>query len=226
MYRMVVWTCLVGLAFAAASCGGAAEEPDEFADIWFQSFADGDFEAFRGSLAADAVLVDPAGRTFLFFDDHPVVSGWGVEDFDGDGSVTYADRHQATIALVGVNPLSLEWECTTVMQDQAECTTTAVDAFVDAAGGPPFVNVWRLTFEDGKIVILGEAGPVDPVAAEQAYEMQASGMRAYAGWVRDRYPDRYDTMFNGPCCSSPIIELPDSTAQHVELMTEYFAATS
>ena len=88
------------------------------------------------------------------------------------------------------------------------------------------MNVWRLTFENGKIVILGRAGPVDPVAAEQANEMQASGMRAYAGWVRDRYPDRYDTMFNGPCCSSPMIGLPDSTAQHVELMTEYFAATS
>jgi hypothetical protein len=224
MYRMVVWTCLVGLAFAAASCGGAAEEPDEFADIWFQSFADGDFETYRGSLAADAVFAGPNGESFLFFDDHPWVSARGVEDFDGDGSVTYADLHQATIALVGVNPLS--WECATVMQDQAECTVTVVDAFVAAAGGPPLVNVYRLTFEDGKIVVLGEAGPVDPVAAEQAQEMQASGMRAYAGWVRDRYPDRYDTMFNGPCCSSLMIGLPDSTAQHVELMTEYFAATS
>jgi hypothetical protein len=112
------------------------------------------------------------------------------------------------------------------MQDQAECTVTFIDAFVDAAGGPPFVDVHRLTFEDGKIVVLGEAGPVDPVAAEQAYEMRASGMRAYAGWVRDRYPDRYDTMFSEPCCSSPIIGLPDSIAQHVELMTEYFTATS
>jgi hypothetical protein len=223
MYRMVVWTCLVGLAFAVAGCGGAAEEPDEFADIWFQSFADGDVEAYRGSLAADAVFAGPDGESFLLLGDYPKLPG---EDFDGDGATSYADQLQAEIALVGVTPLSLEWECTTVMQDQAECTTTAVDAFVDAAGGPPFVNVWRLTFEDGKIVILGEAGPVDPVAAEQAYEMQASGMRAYAGWVRDRYPDRYDTMFNGPCCSSPIIELPDSTAQHVELMTEYFAATS
>jgi hypothetical protein len=55
--------------------------------------------------------------------------------------------------------------------------------------------------------------------------MQASGMRAYAGWVRERYPGRYDAMFNGPCCSSPIIELPDGIAHHVELMTEYFAAT-
>ncbi len=226
MHRTVVWACLIGLVFAVTGCGGAAQDPDEFADVWFQSFADGDFEAFRGSLAADAVFTDPLGGSFLFFDDHPWVGGfWGVKDFDGDGSVSFADLYQARLALVGVNPLSVEWECATVMQDQAECTVTAVDSFVDAAGGPPIVTVWRLTFEGDEIVVLGLAGPVDPVAAEEANEIQASGIRAYAGWVHDRYPDRYDTMFNGPCCSSLMIGLPDSTAQHVELMTEYFAAT-
>jgi hypothetical protein len=227
MHRRAVWACLIGIAFAATACGGAAQEPDGLADRWLQSFADGDFETYRGSLAADAVFAGPNGESFPLFGDYPRLSNlWGVEDFDGDGSVSYADRHQAAIALFEVTHPSWEWECTTVMQDQAECTVTAVDAFVEAGGGPPYEYVYRLTFEDGKIVVLGEAGPVDPVAAEQANEIQASGMRAYAGWVRDRYPDRYDTMFNGPCCSSLMIGLPDSTAQHVELMTEYFAATS
>ena len=126
------------MAFAVTGCGGAAQEPDEFADIWFQSFADGDYEAYRGSLATDAVLTDQLGDSYLFFDDHPWLSGfWGVEDFDGDGSVSFADRYQARIALVGVDPLSVEWGCATVTQDQAECTVTTVDA----AGGPPIVNV-------------------------------------------------------------------------------------
>jgi hypothetical protein len=222
MYRRVVWLCLVGMAFVATSCGEAADGPDEFADLWFQSFADGDVETYRESLADDAVFAGPEGESFLVFEDHPWL---GVDDFDGDGAVSFADGQQAALALVGVNPLSVEWECATVMQDQAECTVSTVDAFVDAAGGPPFVTVWRLTFEGEEIVVLGRAGPVDPVAAEEANEIQASGMRAYAEWVQDRYPDRYDTMFHGPCCSSLMIGLPDSTAQHVELMTEYFAAT-
>jgi hypothetical protein len=83
------------------------------------------------------------------------------------------------------------------------------------------VQVLRLTFEDGKIVILVKAEPVDPVATETL----RSEMRQYASWVQDRYPDRYDTMFHGPCCSSLMIEVPDSIAQHVELMKEYFETT-
>jgi len=226
MHRTVVWVCLIGLVFVVTACGEAAQEPDEFADIWLQSFADGDYEAFRGSLAADAVITDPRGDSYLFFDDHPWVGGiWGVKDFDGDGSVSFADLYQARLALVGVNPLSVEWECVAVTQDHAECTVTAVDAFVHAAGGAPIATVWRLTFEGDKIIVVGVAGSVDPVAAEEANEIRASGTRAYAAWVQDLYPDRYDTMFNGPCCSSLMIGLPDSTAQHVELMTEYFTAT-
>jgi hypothetical protein len=226
MHRTVVWACLIVLAFAVTGCAGTTQELDEIADIWLQSFADGDYEAYRGSLAADAVFTDPLGDSYLFFDDHPWVSGyWGVKDFDGDGSVSFADLYQARIALVGVDPLSVEWECVAMTQDQAECTVTTVDAFVGAAGGPPIATVWRLTFEGDEIVVLGLVGPVDPVAAEEANEVRASGIRAYARWVEDRYPDRYDTMFNGPCCSSLMIGLPDSAAQHVELMTEYFAAT-
>ena len=83
------------------------------------------------------------------------------------------------------------------------------------------VEVLRLTFGDGKIAILVKAEPVDPVATETL----RSEMRLYASWVQDRYPDRYDTMFHGPCCGSLIIELPDSIAQHVELMKEYFETT-
>ena len=226
MRRTVVCACLIGLAFVVSGCEGTTQEPDDFADIWFQSLADGDFESYRESLAADAVFTDRLGDSYLFFDDHPRLSGfWGVKDFDGDGSVSFADLYQARIALVGVDPLSVEWECATVTQDQAECTVTTVDAFVDAAGGPPIGTVWRLTFEGDKIVVLGLAGSVDPVGAEEANEIRASGIRAYASWVQDRYPDRYNTMFNGPCCSSLMIGLPDSTAQHVELMTEYFVAT-
>ena len=217
MYRRVVWLCLVGMALVATSCGEAADEPNEFADLWIQSFADGDVETYRESFADDAVFAGPEGESFPVFEDRL----FGVDDFDGDGAGSYADGHQAALALATVTNLSWEWDCTTVTQDQAECTITSVNAFVNAGGGPPIVQVLRLTFEDGKIAILGKAEPVDPVATETL----RSEMRQYASWVQDRYPDRYDTMFHGPCCSSLMIELPDSIAQHVELMKEYFETT-
>jgi hypothetical protein len=218
MYRRVVWLCLVGMVFVATSCGESADGPDEFADLWIQSFADGDVETYRESFADDAVFAGPEGEFFLFFEDHPWL---GVDDFDGDGAVSFADGHQATLALYAATNLSWEWDCTTVTQDQAECTITSVNAFVNAGGGPPIVQVLQLTFEDDKIAIFRNAEPVDPVAIET----ERSEMRQYASWVQDRYPDRYDTMFHGPCCSSLIIELPDSIAQHVELMEEYFETT-
>jgi hypothetical protein len=206
------------MALVATSCGEAADGPDELADLWFQSFADGDVETYRESFADDAVFAGPDGEFFLVFEDHPWL---GVDDFDGDGAVSFADGQQAALALAAVTNLSWEWDCTTLTQDQAECTITAVNAFVNAVGGPPIVEVLRLTFEDGKIVTLVKTEPVDPVAIE----ILRSEMRQYASWVRDRYPDRYDTMFHGPCCSSLMIELPDSIAQHVELMKEYFETT-
>jgi hypothetical protein len=210
-----VWLCLVGMALVATSCGEAADGPDELADLWFQSFADGDVETYRESFADDAVFSGSEGEFFPVFEDHPWL---GADDFDGDGAVSFADGQQAALALATVTNLSWEWDCTTVTQDQAECTITAVSAFVNAGGGPPIVEVLRLTFEDGKIAILVKTEPVDPVATETLW----SEMRQYASWVRDRYPDRYDTMFHGPCCSSMMIELPDSIAQHIELMKEYF----
>jgi hypothetical protein len=218
MYRRVVWLCLVGMAFVATSCNGSADGPDEVADLWIQSFADGDVETYRESFADDAVFAGPEGDFFPVFEDHPWL--W-VDDFDGDGAESFADHHQATLALYAVTNLSWEWDCTTVTQDQAECTITAVNAFVNAGGGPPIVEVLQLTFEDDNIAIFRKGEPVDPVAIETL----RSEMRQYASWVQDRYPDRYDTMFHGPCCSSLMIELPDSIAQHIELINEYFETT-
>jgi len=215
MYQRVVWLCLLGMVFVATSCGEATDGPDEFADLWFQSFAEGDVETYRETFADDAVFVGPEGESFLVFEDHPWL---GVDDFDGDGAVSFSDHQQATLALASVTNLSWEWDCTTVTQDQAECTITAINAFVDAGGGPPIVEVLRLTVEDGKIAILVKAEPVDSAATETL----RSEMRHYASWVQDQYPNRYDTMFHGPCCSSPMIELPDSIAQHIELIKEYF----
>ena len=188
----------------------------------FQSFADGDVEAFRDSLAVDAVFAGPNGESLPIFGDYPRLEGLlGVDDFDGDGATSYADRIQAALALSEATHLSIEWDCATVTEDQAECPVTTMSAFVEVGGGPPYVNVWRLTFEDGKVAVLGEAGPVDPTSDEQAYKVEQSEMREYAAWVEDRYPDRYDALFHGPCCSSPIVRLPGQIAQHVELMTEY-----
>ena len=226
MHRTIVWACLFGLMITATACGDAAQEPDERADLWFQSFADGDVEAFRDSLAVDAVFAGPNGESFPIFGDYPRLEGLlEVEDFDGDGATSYADRFQAALALSEVNPRSIEWDCVTVTEDQAECTVTTMSAFVEAGGGPPYVNVVRLTFEDGKVAVLGEAGPVDPTSDEQAGNVERSEMREYAAWVEDRYPDRYGTLFHGPCCSSPIVRLPDPIAQHIELMTEYLEST-
>ena len=225
MHRTIVWACLFGLMITATACGDAAQEPDERADLWFQSFADGDVEAFRDSLAVDAVFAGPDGESFPIFRDYPTLEGWGEDDFDGDGATSYADRFQAALALSEVTPLSIEWDCVTVTEDQAECTVTDMNAFVEVGGGPPYVNVWRLTFEDGKVAVLGLAGPIDPTSDEQAHNVERSEMRGYAAWVEDRYPDRYDALFHGPCCSSLIVRLPDSIAQHVELMTEYLEST-
>jgi hypothetical protein len=222
MHRTIVWACLLGLIITATACGDAAQEPDERADLWFQSFADGDVEAYRDSLAVDAVFAGPNGESFPIFGDYPRL---GVDDFDGDGATSYADIHQAALALSEVTPLSIEWDCVTVTEDQAECTVTVTNVFVEVGGGPPYVNVWRLTFEDGKVAVLGLAGPVDPTSDEQARKVDQSEMREYAAWVEDRYPDRYDALFHGPCCSSPIVRLPNPIAQHVVLMTEYLEST-
>jgi hypothetical protein len=203
------------MVFVATSCGGSADGRDEFADLWIQSFADGDVETYRDSFADDALFAGPEGKFYLLCEDHPWL---GVDDFDGDGAESFADGHQATLALYAVTNLSWEWDCTTVTQDQAECTITSVNAFVNAGGGPPIVQVLRLTSEDGKIAILGKGEPFDPVAAETL----GSERRQYASWVEDQYPDRYDPMFHGSCCSSLMIKLPDSIAQQVELIKEYF----
>ncbi|MCJ7781023.1 MAG: hypothetical protein MUQ27_09370, partial [Acidimicrobiia bacterium] len=169
MHRTIVWACLFGLMITATACGDAAQEPDERADLWFQSFADGDVEAFRDSLAVDAVFAGPNGESFPIFGDYPTVEGWwGVDDFDGDGATSYADRFQAALALSEVMLLNSELNCVTVTEDQAECTLTSTNAFVEAVGGPLYVNVVRLTFEDGKVAVLGTAGPVDPTSDEQA----------------------------------------------------------
>ena len=226
MHRTIVWVCLFGLMITATACGDAAQEADERADLWFQSFADGDVEAYRDSLAVDAVFAGPNGESSPIFGHYPRLEGFlGVEDFDGDGATSYADWIQAALALSEATHLSIEWDCVTVIEDQAECTVTTMSGFVEAGGGPPYVNVWRLTFEDGKIAVLGLAGPVDPTSSEKADNVKQSEMRKYAAWVEDRYPDRYDALFHGPCCSSPIVRLPDPIAQHVELMTEYLDST-
>ena len=227
MHRTIIWACLFGLIVTATACGDAAQEPDERADLWFESFADGDVEAFRDSLAVDAVFAGPNGESFPIFGDYPRLrlEGDGVDDFDGDGATSYADRYQAALALSEVTHLSIEWDCVTVTDDQAECTVTTTNVFVEAGGGPPYAHVWRLTFEDGKVAVLGLAGPVDPTSAEQAANIEQAERREYAAWVEDRYPDRYDALFHGPCCSSLMVRLPDPIAQHVELMTEYLEST-
>lgn len=222
MHRTIVWACLFGLMVTATACGDAAQEPDERADLWFQSFADGDVEAYRDSLAVDAVFAGPNGESSPIFGGYPRL---GVDDFDGDGATSDADWIQAALALSEATHLSIEWDCVTVIEDQAECTVTTVNAFVEVGGGPPYVNVWRLTFEDGKIAVLGQAGPIDPTSDEEAGNVERSEKRKYAAWVEDRYPDRYDDLFHGPCCSSPIVQLPAPIAQHVELMTEYLEST-
>ena len=120
----------------------------------------------------------------------------------------------------------MTWECSTVTEDQSECTVTATDGFLEAGGGAPLVTRSRTTFEDRVVVTEEYLGPVDPADMAASQEIYFQELTQYESWVHETHPDQYPATFHGPCCGGSMIMLPESVAEHNDLMPEYFEEQS
>ena len=232
-------TQAVVMALIVATCGGGNDEvqptaeedqvqqtfddervlpPDELANLFFQAVADGDNETWRNMYSDEAVIVFQDGSTLAVFGD----AEWVVDDYDGDGVTSQADQLQVNNVLHEPAGQTMDWECSTIAVNEAQCIVTVTDAFIEAGGGDPIVNRSSLTFEEGRIISEIEPQPLDPAAADTSFEAMFTTTTAYERWVSDTYPEQYPAMFHEPCCDYSMILLPDSVARHTELMPEYF----
>lgn len=233
---MLSATRLAGLGlvlFLAAGCtsgndntGTASSEPSarvqDIVESSIQARVAGDVEAWQQTFSDDARFVSTDG-TSLRLDEE---ASWISDDFDGDGVISYGDSFQFQVALAGPTGLRVEWECVTVSDDEAECTSTETDALAEAAGVPMATWADILTVENGQIVEV--RNQTDPAASSSQETDVRRTSRAYEYWVWKTYPDRYATMFHGPCCRGypwKWVLLPTALPDHEELIPEYIEST-
>lgn len=233
---MLSATRLVGLSLGLLLVAGctsgndntetASSEPSarvqDIVESSIQASVAGDVEAWQQTFSDDARFVSTDGTSMQLDEE----ASWTSDDFDGDGIISYADVLQFWVAMAGPTGLRVEWECVTVSDDEAECTGTETHALAEAAEVPMATWAETLTVEDGQIVEVQDQ--TDPAASISQETDGRRTLRAYEYWVWKTYPDRYDTMFHGPCCrgySWKWVLLPEVLPDHEELIPEYIEST-
>ena len=185
-------------------------QPHEYAlALWAALYGpDSDPEVWRSLLSADSPAFDPIDWVWL-------------DDFDGDGTVAFADWMQFQIALNGATRTSANYECETVSEDTARCVVSMTDAFYGLGGMDKPANEVLMTFSEGKLV--GEEN-VDADRNEsldiEATDARYWAMVDYERWIARNYPDRYPALYEPPCCDA-FVTLPSAVPEHEELMAEY-----
>ena len=222
MKRQLAATGLVVVLIASCSSGEAT--PGGLAEDMLDACSQGDSDAVRSMLAANAVFVyedepeEPLWEASLY-----PASAYGfaeVEDFDGDGEETLADILLAQCVLYGGVLDRIETSCESNGPDAATCTELQFTRF----GGAPYPYVYEFTFEEEQLA-LWHSLPVDPEALEAGFRDWAEGMNAYRIWVRAVYPESYDDVLSSlpeDDVDRPIM-LPESLELQHEMMDEYFA---
>lgn len=201
------------------ACGAAEPMPHDIADDLFRAVSDGDNVTWRALHDADAMVAFPDGATFALFG----ASRFVVDDFDGDGVAAPADDFQFRQAMHDPADQQMTWQCFTLSETVAECSVTATDAFIRAGGADPMTSQVRLTIEDGLVTLEEFLEPEDPAGIAATHAAHSQTMSEYQEWVRTTYPEEFGALFNGPCCSAPMVGLPEAVTRHADLMDEFFA---
>jgi hypothetical protein len=179
----------------------------------YQTITAGDPEAWRQGYADDALIVGDDFSQRLFAD-----ADWIFDDFDGDGTTSQADLVQFQVTLSGPADVRDVVTCETVADNRVDCTVTTIDALREAVGAPEATWTETFTVEDGQIIEVQVQNDLETwTDARKAF-------RAYEHWVWETYPDRYDTLFRGPCCRGVMEKwflLPEVIPDHEELLAEY-----
>jgi hypothetical protein len=156
------------------------------------------------------------GQTFGLFAHAPRVS----VDWDGDGSTTNADTLADTFAFMTAMNRTTETVCE-ASGVEVVCTEWENDPFFELVGrkAGPFTHAFVV--DDGLIV---EYTHLRPEATPELDEAWLSQYVIFEQWVLETHPDQYEELFNGPCCRSDMIFLPDTVDAHAALVTEWSTA--
>jgi len=213
--RSFVFVLLV-FVLAVGSCA-VGQDPVAIAEQQLQAGREGDWAEWRSLFDPDAVHVGFDGESRGRFEPRE----WVEEDFDGDGVKSVVDWIGFNLAFASVNGGEVTWDCTEIADDQAECTITETDRFLEQTGLGTDPYSLRYTIADGLISrteVLPGADGID--TGESTFEEMIS----YERWVFDTYPDRWAELFRRTdgCCSWNVQPVDDNLAIHEELLEEYF----
>ncbi|MBT8193256.1 MAG: hypothetical protein KJP22_07630 [Acidimicrobiia bacterium] len=98
------------------------------------------------------------------------------------------------------------------------------DVFYDAAGIVAPTVVQRFTVVDDLITEKGGVDVADRAAADAAFRAWVEQFGTFEEWVDSSYPDRFDRLFTGPCCSAlpeTLILVPDTVEELETLLAEW-----
>ena len=186
------------------------------ADAFFAAFSAGDADGWLSLMADDAVVVD-GDESIGLFDALP--ADLGFPDWNGDDVAAVVDiiLQQSTFAVITGN--TVEASC---LPDGPEvaCTVAETDVFYDAAGIVAPTIVQRFTVLDARIAEIGGVEVADPAAADEAFGAWLAQFGVFEEWVDTTYPDRFEVLFTGPCCSGlpETLNLIPETVDELELL--------
>ena len=111
----------------------------------------------------------------------------GFEAFYSEDIQLDQDGANRTISqYMAATGMTVAYDCTAV-GEQVQCTTTRTSGIDPSQTYPPFTGTYVVV--NGKITAMGASGPY-----ENPMLQDRPALTAYAEWVRDNHPDKYDDL--------------------------------
>ena len=150
-----------------------------------------------------------------------------IGDWDGDGTSTIADIITQQVAWGAATQATADVTCEPAGSEILCTAAGQSDIFFERAGVAGFGFTQRFTVADGRIVRFADAVVEPDGAFQDAIAAWTEQTTAYEQWVHDTYPDEYERLFTGPCCSgnpNTFITEPDTIDRHTALLDEWAAS--